>query len=837
MVQFAPVAVPRLRLPTDQFGQPTPYRPLENRKLGFDSEQGRQAQYTPKIGSPTGSDAADFMHRLIPGYAGHVPGVIASNPSGKTFGYISKMNRDELDLCSPLGFAKAASPGPWASTYRRHYTEDGPRPEPWAPPLTARDASLTQSETRTLAAKYRARKRDGERELRDLRLASPVPRQREVRTKPAWVVECGWITPRTNRVARPEQDVAVRPCSPEGRRPDTQATDWQLCAGYLEGLGYPDSLNPAFDKVYAGCDPNRGFAAGELYETPKGWMGFGLRVAEKHLKRNAFQQWHTVYYPCPAEYLPTILATGGCVMPGDKLVDGTVTKTCFLGQRDGVEKRDPHTPRKLGATTRICTTPSIRYALLKLNAMTRNGGYAVYGRKKLYFILQCKQMGGALNVGGYHRAGEQIGWADSKPQGSRISPYFLNDQIENYTLRRSSVIPYRLLIKVEDAVFMPAMTSTGDPLLVPEQTQRDIKWNRNLAPAYASQTLPGLQGPFVEFSDPAPHKTQREGGLECPKPAAPYVTFPEKSPVKSLLHPGLHPSTQPAEPEALVKPSSNWLEGYLPPAFKNPTRNIGRCVAGVMAEMKEKFSTNPKSLSNLFAALAKTGDGCMRKSDLGIILLRLNIIRDLNEPILEELWQNLDADNSGSVSPDEFAAKFGLLGGSEAVMDVLKMKIGARFTQIGRAFRQIDDDKSGTIDKKEFIKLMKDFNLLNGFPPGCEEEIWQLLDRDGSGALTYDEFVDKFSGGNDIQIHYGPASGTRVIVRKHYHEEGTKAHTVASLCDEGTACYAQQDWNKAEDCYRRVSCFDSFKRQLDCRCCSIVRALLIVERSLPGARP
>ena len=51
--------------------------------------------------------------------------------------------------------------------------------------------------------------------------------------------------------------------------------------------------------------------------------------------------------------------------------------------------------------------------------------------------------------------------------------------------------------------------------------------------------------------------------------------------------------------------------------------------------MKEKFSTNPKSLSNLFAALAKTGDGCMRKSDLGIILLRLNIIRDLNEPILE----------------------------------------------------------------------------------------------------------------------------------------------------------------------------------------------------------
>jgi hypothetical protein len=76
---------------------------------------------------------------------------------------------------------------------------------------------------------------------------------------------------------------------------------------------------------------------------------------------------------------------------------------------------------------------------------------------------------------------------------------------------------------------------------------------------------------------------------------------------------------------------------------------------------------------------------------------------------------------------------------------------------------------------------MTDFNLLDGFPAGSEQEIWDLLDRDKSGSLTYDEFVEKFSGGDDIQTHYGPASGTRVEVRKHYHTQGTKAYMVASI--------------------------------------------------------
>jgi Ca2+-binding EF-hand superfamily protein len=795
MVQFHPVVVPKLRLENKAY-------PLENRKLPFDPNAG--SMFTPKIGTPTGdSGMTDFVKGRVPGYTGYLPGLSTNQAPGKTFGTITRMDRDELE--SPV--AQASSPGPWASTYRENYREDGPKGwrQAYRPPSTARDYG-TNEEMRLLKAKFKPRKRDGELELRQLRLTSPT--RRGVRTKPAWVVESAWLTPRTSRTSRADEEVATRPCSPYGRRPNRQDSRWQVVASYLNDSGFADRLDADLDKAFSKHDPEKGYSAGEPYETPKGWLGFGLRVAESDLAKGIFKHWHTTYYPCPVQYLPTVLSTGQCVMPGDQLIDGTVAKTCFLTQRDGVEKRDPHTPRKLGSASRISTTPSIRYAYLKLNAQTRNSGYAVHEGKKLHFVLQCKQMSGSARVGGYHRIGEQIGWAESKPK-ERISPIFEHFDIENYALRKASIVPYRLLVKVEDAVFMPAWTSTGEPVMVPEQSQKQLKWTRTMAPSYGSMSVPGLQAPFTEFCDPHVSKTVREGGLECPKPSFPIITFPENEPVRDRIsHPRLHASTQPHEPETMVKPSSGWVEGMLPPSFKDPGRNKGRCVKNVMSEMKEKFAANQASLNNLFASLAKHGDGEMHKSDLGIILLRLNIIKDLDEPILDELWHTLDEDDSGSVSADEFASKFGLLGSAEGVMDVLKMKIGGKFAKLAQAFRAADEDKSGFIDKTEFIKMMRHFNLLDAFPKTAYEEIWSLIDRDGGGLLSYDEFSEKFAGADNISTAYGPPSGTRVVVRKHFLKEGTKEHKIASICDEGTACYAQQDWDKAEECYRRALALD-----------------------------
>lgn len=238
-------------------------------------------------------------------------------------------------------------------------------------------------------------------------------------------------------------------------------------------------------------------------------------------------------------------------------MDGTKSKSVFLSQKNGVEKTDPNTPRRpaqpcrggcclriaacgvpacdggVGAgagkdrcTTRVYTTPSIRYAMLKLAALTRNAGYVPFQGKRISIVraaprnqrvstltlavsphssrhavrlasahlassaylltervarglqvLQCKQMGGGVSVGGFQKCGDTIGWRlNEPPRGQRISPvvpvrppallrasYAIpgtllgsdaahvgqNHEIEWYTMRRSSVLPYRVLLKVD----------------------------------------------------------------------------------------------------------------------------------------------------------------------------------------------------------------------------------------------------------------------------------------------------------------------------------------------------------------------------------------------------
>ena len=72
-------------------------------------------------------------------------------------------------------------------------------------------------------------------------------------------------------------------------------------------------------------------------------------------------------------------------------------------------------------------------------------------------------------------------------------------------------------------------------------------------------------------------------------------------------------------------------------------------------------------------------------------------------------------------------------------------KRGTRgISSIYKKFKIADDNGNGTLDKEEFKKAMHDFRI--GMNDNQVATIFDLFDRDGSGDVSYDEFLRMVRG-------------------------------------------------------------------------------------------
>ena len=78
--------------------------------------------------------------------------------------------------------------------------------------------------------------------------------------------------------------------------------------------------------------------------------------------------------------------------------------------------------------------------------------------------------------------------------------------------------------------------------------------------------------------------------------------------------------------------------------------------------------------------------------------------------------------NMAAVTQSEFDFWFGVLCG----------KIKDRFMHVRRAFRILDEDKSGKLDRPEFRMLLRMFNLESA-PEGVFDRLVQMTDESGDG--------------------------------------------------------------------------------------------------------
>ena len=77
------------------------------------------------------------------------------------------------------------------------------------------------------------------------------------------------------------------------------------------------------------------------------------------------------------------------------------------------------------------------------------------------------------------------------------------------------------------------------------------------------------------------------------------------------------------------------------------------------------------------------------------------------------------------------------------LVDRFRQRLAARGSRgiagIGRQFKIIDDNNSGTVCLEEFKKGMHDFRI--GLTPSDSERLFKIFDTQKNGNLSYDEFL------------------------------------------------------------------------------------------------
>ena len=160
------------------------------------------------------------------------------------------------------------------------------------------------------------------------------------------------------------------------------------------------------------------------YVVPTGWYRFGLQVNETFAKHHrVFDNWCVAYHGTTRRAIESVLAHQQLLMANDTLLDGT-----RLPIREG------HADEQFF----IFTSPSVRYASLAIYASPVEFRPGLFAQ----VVFQVRQRPGSFEV-----QGETVLAAADRDM-VRLDDKFLNSELEWKTTRRSTILPYGLLVRV-----------------------------------------------------------------------------------------------------------------------------------------------------------------------------------------------------------------------------------------------------------------------------------------------------------------------------------------------------------------------------------------------------
>ena len=133
-------------------------------------------------------------------------------------------------------------------------------------------------------------------------------------------------------------------------------------------------------------------------------------------------------------------------------------------------------------------------------------------------------------------------------------------------------------------------------------------------------------------------------------------------------------------------------------------------------------------ISQVFDMFDKDGNGEIETSELKSVLTAMGRKPDPKE--MEEFYTKLDADKNGTISKKEFMD----------VMNEMYSVSQEKVDEVVEAFQIFDKDGNGTISLDEMKNILLKYG--SDFTEQDCEEIFKLLDTDGSNGISYAEFAD-----------------------------------------------------------------------------------------------
>ncbi|EGB05428.1 hypothetical protein AURANDRAFT_30956, partial [Aureococcus anophagefferens] len=142
------------------------------------------------------------------------------------------------------------------------------------------------------------------------------------------------------------------------------------------------------------------------------------------------------------------------------------------------------------------------------------------------------------------------------------------------------------------------------------------------------------------------------------------------------------------------------------------------------------MATQHMKVRTAFRALDRDSSGTLEKDELLSLLENYHI--KLSEADMDRLMAMIDTDGSGKISYREFNDYFG------ADIAVAR-RLGGKYKSACAAFRNIDMDKGGCLDKSELRDFIKTLNV--ELVEEDYEMLYRELDCDNSGSINYEEFL------------------------------------------------------------------------------------------------